>query len=154
MCDYSLMGIPNRLAVEGEQLVVHRFRTGSLGLAAPLDLELVDPPTGQPRSVWERLKSFFNPLERYSVDAVCIPPGGRLVVEDIPASLQRALEVGPIELVTFTHIEAAGSYRDAVRFKNGREVRLQELREGQHVWVMDLCGAEASEPSGQAISQV
>jgi len=25
MCDYSLAGIPNRLAVEGEQLVVHRF---------------------------------------------------------------------------------------------------------------------------------
>jgi hypothetical protein len=23
MCDYSLAGIPNRLAVEGEQLVVH-----------------------------------------------------------------------------------------------------------------------------------
>ena len=24
MCDYSLCGIPNRLAVEGEELVVHR----------------------------------------------------------------------------------------------------------------------------------
>jgi hypothetical protein len=154
MCDYSLMGVPNRLAVEGEQLVVHRFRTGSLGLAAPLGSQLPDPPSEQPKSVWERLKSFFNPPEQDSVQAVCIPPGARLVIEDIPASLQRALEVGPIELVTFTQIEAAASYRDAVRFKNGRELRLQELREGQHVWVMDLCGAEASEPSGQAISQV
>ncbi len=25
MCDYSLHGIPNRLAVEGEQLIVRRF---------------------------------------------------------------------------------------------------------------------------------
>ena len=32
MCDYSLAGIPNRLAVEGEQLVVHRF-PASMGLA-------------------------------------------------------------------------------------------------------------------------
>jgi len=33
MCDYSLMGVPNRLAQQGEYLVTHRFRTGSLGLA-------------------------------------------------------------------------------------------------------------------------
>jgi hypothetical protein len=34
MCDYSLAGIPNRLAVEGEELVVHPFPTGALGLAS------------------------------------------------------------------------------------------------------------------------
>ncbi len=28
MCDYSLMSIPNRLASEGEELVVHWFETG------------------------------------------------------------------------------------------------------------------------------
>jgi hypothetical protein len=28
MCDYSLEGLPNRLAVRGEQLVTHRFVTG------------------------------------------------------------------------------------------------------------------------------
>ena len=39
MCDYSLAGLPNRLAVEGEQLVVHRFQTGAMGLA-PSGLEL------------------------------------------------------------------------------------------------------------------
>lgn len=31
MCDYSLMTIPNRLAVSGEELVVHRFEAGSAG---------------------------------------------------------------------------------------------------------------------------
>ena len=35
MCNYSLAGLPSRLAVEGEQLVVHRFPTGTLGLASP-----------------------------------------------------------------------------------------------------------------------
>ena len=28
MCDYSLHSIQTRLAVEGEELVVHRFATG------------------------------------------------------------------------------------------------------------------------------
>ena len=40
MCDYSLCGIPNRLAVEGEALVVHRFLTGSMGLASRADLQV------------------------------------------------------------------------------------------------------------------
>jgi hypothetical protein len=31
---------------------------------------------------------------------------------------------------------------DAVRFHNGREVRLQEMREGQRVSVLDLSGAQ------------
>ena len=35
MCDYSLAGISNRLAVESEELVIHRFHTGSIGLASP-----------------------------------------------------------------------------------------------------------------------
>jgi len=158
------MGVPNRLAVEGEQLVLHKFRTGSLGLASTLDVDLVSPPTERTRSFWARVNSFFNPPEQPSVRAVCIPPGTQLVVEDIPASLQQSLGVGPIELVTFTQItlpnsnfgqfEASGSYRDAVRFKNGREERLQDLREGQRMWVMDLAGAEAgSEPVREAISQ-
>ena len=34
MCDYSLCGIPNRLAVESEELVVYRFSTGSIGMAS------------------------------------------------------------------------------------------------------------------------
>lgn len=102
-----------------------------------------------------RLKLFFNPPEQPSVPAVCIPPGARLVVEDIPASLHRALGVGPIELVTFTQFAAApGTYRDAVRFKNGREVRLQEFLEGRRMWIMDLSGDEALQAVRESISRV
>jgi len=39
MCDYSLAHFPNRLAVEGEQLVVHRFGARTLGLT-PAKCEL------------------------------------------------------------------------------------------------------------------
>ncbi len=144
MCDYSLMAVPNRLAQEGEELVAHRFPTGSLGLAAPSDLKrIADPPAPVRRGLWCAVKEFFNPPKTEPVPAVCIPPGARLELQDIPARLQHEIGVGPVEAVTFTQISAAvNSYRDAVRFSNGREVRLQELREGQRVRVLDLSMAE------------
>ncbi len=144
MCDYSLMAVPNRLAQEGEELVCHRFPTGSLGMASPRDLQrLADPPRPAQKSFWFALKEFFNPPKSEPVAAVCIPPGARLELSDIPARLQHDLGVGPTEPVTFTQITAAvNSYRDAVRFHNGKEVRLQELREGQRVRVLDLSTAE------------
>jgi hypothetical protein len=141
MCDYSLMAVPNRLAREGEELVSHRFPTGSLGLAAPGDLKRPVPVAR--RTFWNAFKEFFQPAETTAVCAVCIPPGARLLLEDIPARLQTELGVGVSEEVVFTQITAsAHSYRDAVRFPNGREVRLQELREGQRVRVLDLSFAE------------
>jgi hypothetical protein len=144
MCDYSLMAVPNRLAREGEDLVAHRFPTGSLGLAAPVDLQrAADPPMPIRKSFWRAVMEFFNPPKSEPVPAVCIPPGARLHLQDIPARLQHELGVGPAEDVTFTQISAAvNSYRDAVRFANGREIRLQELREGQRVRVLDLSVAD------------
>jgi hypothetical protein len=89
------------------------------------------------------VREFLNPARLEPVAAVCIPPGARLHLHDVPVRLQRELGVGPNELVVFTQISAAvNSYRDAVRFPNGREVRLQELREGQSVRVLDLTAAE------------
>ncbi len=144
MCDYSLMAVPNRLAHEGEDLVAHRFPTGSLGLASPTDVHRVANPVLEVRkNFWTRLKDFFQPPEEQPVAAVCIPPGARLQLQDIPTRLQNEIGVGPVEDVVFTQISAtARSYRDAVRFSNGREVRLQELREGQRVRVLDLSMAQ------------
>ena len=143
MCDYSLMAVPNRLAQEREELVVYRFPTGSLGLASPADVKhaVCRPPAT--KSLWTNLKELFNPARQTPVPAVCIPPGARLRLQGIPARLQSELGVGPVEDVTFTQITAAvNSYRDAVRFTNGRELRLQELREGLSVKVLDLSTAE------------
>jgi len=89
------------------------------------------------------VKEFLNPPKMEPVPAVCIPPRAQLELRDIPARLQHELGVGPVEPVVFTQITAAvNSYRDAVRFTNGREIRLQELREGQSVKVLDLSVAE------------
>jgi hypothetical protein len=145
MCDYSLMAVPNRLAREGEELVAHRFPTGSLGLASPNDLRrLADPARPARRSFWSTVREFFHPPRCAAVPAVCIPPGARLRLRDIPVRMQHEFRVGSEEDVTFTQLTASpNSYRDAVRFANGREVRLQELREGQRAKVLDLsCAGE------------
>src|SRR4051812_47719220 len=91
MCDYSLCGLPTRLAIEGEELVVHRFSTGSIGLASPADLTRREPiPTPvAKRSVWASIKRFFaTDAPEAATPAVCIPPGARLVLKNIPADLQ------------------------------------------------------------------
>ena len=130
MCDYSLAGIPNRLATEGEQLMVQRFSTGARGL------------TSSNASLW-RFWSKQTP-------AVCVPPGARLLLRDIPKDLQRQFQVDATEEVTFAQLSAeAYQYRDAVRFRNGREVLLQRLRCGQRVEVLSLCSGESREDEYQ-----
>src|SRR5215813_9868833 len=120
MCDYSLAGIPSRLAVEGEQLVVHRFPTGSLGLASPCP-------------------SLSRSWSAKQTHAVCIPPGARLLLLDIPKDLQQQFGVRETEEVTFVQLSATpNQFRDAIRFQNGRTVRLHELRKGMGVQVLKL----------------
>ena len=146
MCDYSLHLFPNRLGVEGEELVVHRFGGASLGLASPSDLPV--PQSATPcgvRSRWARIKSWFQrPLweAEKRVPAVCVPPGSRLILQDIPKTLQRELGVDETEHVTFTQISAeVNTYRDAIRFRNGRQLLLQRLREGQRIAIVSLSPA-------------
>src|SRR5205823_14059393 len=82
MCDYSLHGIENRLAVEGEVLVVHRFHTGSKGLTSPSYLE----PAKQSKSFMAFLATKF--VEPSNVCAVCIPDGARLAMTGISPAFQ------------------------------------------------------------------
>ena len=58
MCDYSLMAIDNRLAIEGEQLVAHRFKSGSTGLLSLSDF--TSWRTRQPERLWQRIKCYFS----------------------------------------------------------------------------------------------
>jgi hypothetical protein len=141
MCDYSLGGIRTRLAVEGEELVIHRFQTGSLGLASPAELEALQHEV----SGW---RSAFNTAN--SVCAVCIPPGARLVLRDIPQRLQSQLGLGEIEQVTFIQKDVPEfRHRDAVRFQNNQEILLQRLSQGQRAIVRSLSLEE--EPEEQLV---
>jgi hypothetical protein len=157
MCDYSLMTIPTRLAVSGEELIVHRFPEGSLGLASPCDLrKRQEYRRVQSHGFWSRLKEFFDPPMAPAIPAVCIPPGARLLIRDIPEQLQQECRFHKdLEEAVFTQITAAvNTFRDAVRFQNGSEVLLQRFTVGQRVRVLDLSSAEDRETAtqGQRVS--
>ena len=78
---------------------------------------------------------------------MCVPPGARLILRDIPKGLQRELGIEEVEEVKFVEVSAeVNTYRDAVRFKNGCQLLLQALREGQRVTVVSLASSEVEEP--------
>jgi hypothetical protein len=142
MCDYSLFAVPNRLAEEQEDLVAHRFPTGSMGLASPADLRRDSTNPGG-ATFWARFKQWFLPVANKPVPAVCIPPGARLQLSHIPAGLQQQHSIGDSEEVTFTQLSASSyAYRDAIRFANGKTVLLQDLPEGLHARVASLALAD------------
>ena len=137
MCDYSLMGVSNRLARCGEDLVTHRFHTGTMGLTSSSDLRPATVP--QPRTFWATVKGLFAGPKTKPFCAVCVPPGTQLLWQEIPQSLQRELNVDSTEHVTFTQVSAeTNRYRDAVMLANGRTLLLQRLHEGQRMRVLSL----------------
>jgi hypothetical protein len=141
MCDYSLAGLRTHLAVEGEELVVYRFPTGSIGLTSASEV-------AAHKKEFRGWQHWFNPREIPC--AVCIPPGARLWLRNISEHLQRQLGVGAVETVVFTQVSAeACQFRDAVRFRNGREVLLQRLTCGQRVEVLCLCPDDSREQEHQ-----
>jgi hypothetical protein len=139
MCDYSLAALQTRLAVEGEELSVYHFPSGSRGLTSPAELERCKPELRG----W---RSWFNP--RQTPCAVCIPPGAQLLLLDIPRRLQQRLGVSSSEHVTFIQTHATeGRHRDGLRFRNNQEILLQHLAEGQRVVVLSLACAEDRLPA-------
>jgi hypothetical protein len=144
MCDYSLMAVPNRLARQDEELVTHRFPTGSLGLASPDDVRRsTEPRLAGSKTLWRKIAEFFDPPAAPSVCAVCVAPGTRLMVTEIPSRLRQQLRLDGQEVAVFSQISAnAHQYRDAIRFTGGLEVRLQELGEGLRMRVLDVTCAE------------
>lgn len=135
MCDYSLHANPNRLAIKGEQLVAHRFLEGAIGFASPAELNSVSGG-----KIWTRIRGWFASPR---ATAVCVPPGARLEMQDIPTEMQKALGVGETEEVTFVEISLIEyTFRDAIRFQNGQQLLLQALREGQRAKVVSIAASE------------
>lgn len=162
MCDYSLMSFPNRLATEGEELVVHRFPSGAKGLAGLLDIQraAITLPARRKSlrslldSIGLLLKEIVTaPEDAKSVPAVCIPPGTHLLLRDIPERLQSQVGVRRVEEVRFIQITSeAFSYRDAVHFRNGCEIILQQLQEGQRVRVLNLSSTDTASPEVELLA--
>jgi hypothetical protein len=109
MCDFSLEMYRTRPAREGEKYVSTRFASGTIGLTAIGDSSMV----------------------------VCVQCDTQLELEGLSAEVQETLGVGPKEEVTFVRLEH-GPFRDGVRFKNGKELSLQQLKPGVTVTVRRL----------------
>ena len=116
-------------------------------MASPSDIQAaITPRNPGRRTVWQKIRAFFDPTAAPAVCAVCLPPGAKLLISDIPPRLQQQWGTGERETGVFTQTSAAvNTYRDAVRFSGGCEVRLQEFREGMRVRVLDLTGTEQIE---------
>jgi len=137
MCDYSLHAFKNRLAVDGESLTIHKFYSGSKGMAAPAEIK-----AARPRGL-KRLWNLLIPEDRRTTDqkitAVCIPPGARLRLGGIPKRLQTLFEVSESEVVPFVQLPLEPfRYRDAVRFSSDFVALLQNFDEGLRVEVISF----------------
>ena len=142
MCDYSLMSLPNRLAVCGEDLVVHRFVSGAVGLACPAEVCRANQPREPVSGFFAKLKQFLYPPDDPPCTAVCIPPGARLLVRGIPEPIQKMAGIcDTVEEVVFTQTDTIG-FRDTFHFPNGIEILVQKLTEGMRVTVLALSSEE------------
>ena len=84
-------------------------------------------------------RKFAAPSAQARACAVCIPDGAQLVLHGITTALQQIYCLSATEPVKFRQLSAnAQTYRDAVEFKNGVKIRLQDLEEGQSVEVLAL----------------
>jgi hypothetical protein len=100
MCDYSLHGLPSRLAVQGEELVARRFCTSTIGLASPAELgRFIGSASDRKGHWWSLISAETLPQVASEAPAVCVPPGAQLRLSDIGLILQSELGAGPIETV-------------------------------------------------------
>lgn len=143
MCDYSLMALPNRLAVAGEELVTHRFGTGAIGFISTSD---------RGKASQFRCKDLIATIfhwrhhahSRYT--AVCLPPGSRLAVLSVPSRLSAVFDITLTQEVVFTQTSPGPGFRDAIRKPDGKEILLQQLQDGFQVRVLSLSADEDAVP--------
>ena len=140
MCDYSVMMVPNRLAIEGEELVTHRFQSGSIGPVSCFDYDTWS--NKRATSIWQKLKAFCS-FGSEPTPVVCIPPGARVRLEGSPKTFKEQFTLGSSEEATFVQLSVEiNQHRDALCFDNSAIVLLQLLPEGQRVRVLRLSSHE------------
>ena len=154
MCDYSLMSYTNRLAVLGEELILHRFPGDTRGFASIDDVRLLAVENVAGKKSWWRI--WLDWLEEFKgqsrIPAICIPPGANLLLFSIPVKLQDCWGVGPMETVLFVEtFRLEDEHRNGLLFGNGVQVSLQCLPCGQRARVLSLSSFdEASLPLTEA----
>ena len=143
MCDYSLYVFSNRLAHDGEELVAHRFSSGCIGFISASDISQCENHTTSLGRNWPQLKTWFFPRQHDGPTAVCIPPGAQIELEKVERELGRRMGLLEREPAVFIHVTAEEfSYRDGLRFRNGRQIPLQALPPGQRARIISTAGLQ------------
>ena len=124
MCDYSLEMYGSRPARESERYETVRFPSGSVGLASPGDCGT----------------------------AVCVQYDTRLRLENIPQHIQASLRVTATEEVTFVRLDH-GAYRDGIRFRNGKDISIQQLNSGVTAVVVQMLETMPTAPAIRAFER-
>ena len=147
MCDYSLYSVQNRLAEDGEELVLHRFETSTLGFVSASDLVNWECARKSDSGFWSTMREWLLPRQTRRLPAVCIPPGTLLQLSEVPVDTQAFLSIGSSEIVTFDEISSRSySYRDALCLSDGTRVLLQDLPAGIHALVLPASPEPVYEP--------
>jgi len=144
MNDDSLYEPRNRLALEGEQLVLHSVSNGTMDLVSVADFRYCDLTLRQPRKrtfVQRILHSFESVADAsHPVTTVFVPSGAYLILKGIPTSLQQRYGLEEEEGAVFLRCDSRDGTGGELRFNNGALVQLQELGIGQLMEVLSLAG--------------
>jgi hypothetical protein len=122
---------------------MQRFDWGSLGLTS---IAHEQPEASYKSGIISALRMFlFSPI-REACPTVCIPPGARLLLRDIPKPLEEkhGLKTDTEEVV-FTETRHAIGFRDAIQFPSAKTLLLQQFNENQRVGVLSLSGSRTAE---------
>lgn len=140
MCDYSLERYDSTLAQEGQNLVTHRFDSGSMGLINdPRDVQ-TPTKTGIAGRIMNLVTNTQSAPTQHC--PVCVPPG---------AILQVTHQDGSVHTVKFDQITMeAFRYRDAFEYPDGRKVLIQKIPEGTRVTVLSLSKTDPEPTPNQA----
>lgn len=163
---------PERLAVEGEELVAHRFRTGLVRMVSRSDYRrwmivaetcgldgyeaVASPPNPLLRwfrNVWWALVTLFHWFGEALLlsddepgPVVAFPSDALVRVYGISPEMQEQYHLNAIEDALSLEISPLiGRSRDALCFGNGVMVTLQALREGQRVKILYRSWMESME---------
>lgn len=144
MCDYSAMGLPNRLAKEGEDLVA-QYCGGhaTVCFVSHVDLEKLANWRRKMATLTGAIMNSIMRVPEPPVPLVCVPPGTVLRLSGIPKNIQRLAGIKTRESeVVFDQLPPIeNTFLDGVIFPNGKRLCLQDLVENISAHVLSLDGA-------------
>lgn len=145
MCDYSLYTIQNRLAEEGEELILHKFETGTLGFASASDFSRAGSLNTRSRYFLGQYEGLVGTAAYSTVHGDLRSSRNSLITERHSTNCADTPPHRPKEIALFTEVsDRSYSYRDALLPPNGTRVLLQDLPAGLHALVLSLSPGTAA----------